>query len=432
MMHVDIAPSSAPLIRSTLDNGLSVLIRQKEGAPIGSFWIWYRVGGRNEVPGITGISHWAEHMLFKGTETLPAGEIFRQVSAAGGSLNGFTWVDYTTYFETLPIDKIDLALQIESDRMINARFDEDEVASERTVIISERQGNENQPTFFLREEVNAAAFRAHPYGQGVIGHLSDLQAITRDDLRRHYQTYYRPNNAVAVLVGSIDPDEALEHIQRYFGGIDPSPHVPEVRTVEPESQGERRITVNRPAPNRVMMMVFLAPPASHEDVAAMTVLDAILSGGKPFSFAGAGGTIGRSSRFYRRFVSTGLAAGAGSSFPLSIDPYLFSISATLNPETDQAEFERQIDEELERLREEPCSDAELNRAIRQLQAQWAYGQESVTSQAYWLGSLAVTAPDRNPDTFIDEIEAVTAEDIQRAAHTYLTPQRRTLGWLIPD
>ena len=432
MMHVDIAPSSAPLIRSTLDNGLSVLIRQKEGAPIGSFWIWYRVGGRNEVPGITGISHWAEHMLFKGTETLPAGEIFRQVSAAGGSLNGFTWVDYTTYFETLPIDKIDLALQIESDRMINARFDEDEVASERTVIISERQGNENQPTFFLREEVNAAAFRAHPYGQGVIGHLSDLQAITRDDLRRHYQTYYRPNNAVAVLVGSIDPDEALEHIQRYFGGIDPSPHVPEVRTVEPEPQGERRITVNRPAPNRVMMMVFLAPPASHEDVAVMTVLDAILSGGKPFSFAGAGGTIGRSSRFYRRFVSTGLAAGAGSSFPLSIDPYLFSISATLNPETDQAEFERQIDEELERLREEPCSDAELNRAIRQLQAQWAYGQESVTSQAYWLGSLAVTAPDRNPDTFIDEIEAVTAEDIQRAAHTYLTPQRRTLGWLIPD
>ena len=432
MMHVDIVPSSAPLVRSTLDNGLTVLIRQKEGAPIGSFWIWYRVGGRNEVPGITGISHWAEHMLFKGTEALPAGEIFRQVSAAGGSLNGFTWVDYTTYFETLPIDKIDLALQVESDRMINARFDEDEVASERTVIISERQGNENQPTFFLREEVNAAAFRAHPYGQGVIGHLSDLQAITRDDLHRHYQTYYRPNNAVAVLVGNIDPDEALERIQERFGEIPPSPHVPEVRTVEPEPQGERRITVSRPAPNRVMLMAFHAPPASHEDVAAMTVLDAILSGGKPFSFGGAGGTIGRSSRFYRRFVSTGLAAGAGTSFSLSIDPYLFSVSATLNPETDQAEFERQIDEELERLREEPCDDTELGRSIRQLQAQWAYGQESVTSQAYWLGSLAMAAPERDPDTFIDEIEAVTVEDIQRVAQRYLPPQRRTVGWLIPS
>lgn len=430
-MNVDLAPSSAPLHQKTLDNGLTVLVRQKQGAPIGSFWVWYRVGGRNEVPGITGISHWAEHMLFKGTEELPAGEIFRRVSAAGGSLNGFTWIDYTTYFETLPIDQIDLALRIESDRMINARFDADEVASERTVIISERQGNENQPTFFLREEVNAAAFLAHPYGQGVIGHLSDLREITRDDLFNHYQTYYRPNNAVAVLVGSIDPDEAVARIEEQFGHIEPSPFVPPVRTVEPEPQGERRIIVNRPAPNRVMMRTFLVPPAAHEDVAALTVLDAVLSGGKPFSFGGAGGTIGRSSRFYRRFVSTGLAAGAGSSFSLTIDPYLFSISATLNPDTDLEEFEQQVDEELARLREEPVEDAEMNRALRQLQAQWAYGQESVTSQAYWLGSMAMVAPERNADTFIDEIEAVTAADVQRVAQTYLTPHRRTTGWLIP-
>ncbi|MEZ4523475.1 MAG: pitrilysin family protein [Thermomicrobiales bacterium] len=431
-MNVDIAPPSTPLIRKTLDNGLTVLLRPTPGAPIASFWVWYRVGGRNEVPGITGISHWTEHMLFKGTESLPAGEIFRRVSAAGGTLNGFTWIDYTTYFETLPIDQLDLALEIESDRMINARFDPDEVASERTVIISERQGNENQPTFFLREEVNAASFHAHPYGQGVIGHISDLQEITREDLYRHYQTYYRPNNAIAVLAGNFDPDDAFERIQQRFGSIEPSPHVPSVRTVEPEPQGERRVTINRPAPNRVMMMTFLAPAASHPDVAALTVLDTIMSGGKPFSFSGAGGTIGRSSRFYRRFVSTGLAAGAGSSFSLSIDPYLFTISATLNPDTDPEEFESQLDEELERLREQPCGDAELNRAIRQLQAQWAYAQESVTSQAYWLGTLAVVAPERNPDTFIDEIEAVTAQDVQRVAQTYLTPDRRTVGWLIPS
>jgi len=431
-MNVDLAPSTAPLIRKTLDNGLTILLRPKLGAPIASFWVWYRVGGRNEVPGITGISHWAEHMLFKGTENLPAGEIFRRVSAAGGSLNGFTWIDYTTYFETLPIDQLDLALEVESDRMINARFDPDEVASERSVIISERQGNENQPTFFLREEVNAAAFRAHPYGQGVIGHLSDLQEITREDLYRHYQTYYRPNNAVAVLVGNIDPDEAAARVERYFGGIEPSPHVPPVRTIEPEQQGERRITVNRPAPNRVMMMTFLTPAAAHEDIAALTMLDAIMSGGKPFSFSGAGGTLGRSSRFYRRFISSGLAAGAGSSLSLSIDPYLFAISATLNPETDPDEFERLIDEELERLRDEPVEDAELARAVRQLQAQWAYAQESVTSQAYWLGSLAMVAPERDPDTFIDEIEAVTAQDIQRVAQTYLTPDRRTVGWLNPS
>jgi len=431
-MNLDIAPTAAPLIRHELDNGLTVMIRPKHGAPIASFWVWYRVGGRNEVPGITGISHWVEHMLFKGTERLPAGEIFRRVSAAGGTLNGFTWIDYTTYFETLPIDQLDLALEIESDRMINARFDEEEVASERTVIISERQGNENQPTFFLSEEVNAAAFRAHTYGQGVIGHLSDLQAITRDDLFRHYQTYYRPNNAVAVLVGSVDPDDAIARIEQHFGEIPPSPHIPAVRTVEPEPQGERRVTVHRPAPNRVMMMAYHAPAASHPDVAALNVLDALLSGGRPFSFGGAGGTLGRSSRFYRRFVSTGLAASAGTSHALTIDPYLFSVSATLNPDTEPEEFERLVNEEIERLQQEPVGDAELARAIRQLQAQWAYAQESVTSQAYWLGSLAMVAPQRDPDTYIDEIEAVTAADVQRVAQSYLSPLRRTVGWLVPS
>jgi zinc protease len=164
----------------------------------------------------------------------------------------------------------------------------------------------------------------------------------------------------------------------------------------------------------------------------MTVLDAILSGGKPFSFGGAGGTLGRSSRFYRRFVSTGLAAAAGTSFSLSIDPHLFSVSATLNPDIDQDEFEQNIDDEFRKLQEEPVGDAELARAIRQLRAQWAYGQESVTSQAYWLGSLAMVAPERDPDSFIDEVEAVTAEDIQRVAQSYFTRQRRTVGWLIPS
>lgn len=418
--------------RITLDNGLSVIIQPQHGVPIGSFWIWYQVGGRNEVPGITGISHWVEHMLFKGTDRYPAGEIFRQVSAAGGSLNGFTWIDYTTYFETLPIDRIDLAMDIEADRMVNARFLDEEVDSERTVIISERQGNENQPTFFLREEVSGMAFRAHPYGQGVIGYLSDLQQITRDDLFHHYQTYYQPGNATVVFVGDLQHDVALEKITDRFGTIPTGFHVPDVRTVEPEPYGERRVMVHRPAPNRIVVFAYLVPEASHEDIPALTVLDTVLSGGKPFSLSGAGGSMGRSSRLYRSLVTSGLASSAGSSFSLSINPYLFSVSATLTPEVEADSFEEILTDEIERLRETPIDEDELERAVRQLRAQYAYAQESVTSQGYLLGSLAIAAPDSTPDQYIEQIAAVTPDDLQRVAAKYLDVNRRTTGWLIPS
>ena len=197
-----------PVRRTVLDNGLTILTRESRRVPVASFWVWYRVGARNEVPGITGVSHWVEHMLFKGTPTWKPGEIFRAVNKYGGTLNGFTWIDYTAYFETLPAANIGLGIDIESDRMQHALFDPDQVSSERTVILSERQGNENQPTFHLREELSAAAFRAHPYGQGVIGFRSDLETMTREDLFHHYQTYYSPNNATAVVVGDFDTDRS--------------------------------------------------------------------------------------------------------------------------------------------------------------------------------------------------------------------------------
>lgn len=419
------------VVRRQLDNGLTAIVRSQRGVPIGSFWVWYRVGGRNEVPGITGISHWSEHMLFKGTHELQAGEVFRQISAAGGSLNGFTWIDFTTYFETLPVDQIDLALKIESDRMMNARFDPEEVASERTVIISERQGSENQPTFFLNEEMNAAAFRAHPYGQGVIGHLSDLQGITRDELYGHYQTYYRPNNAVAVFVGDLDEEDAFARIEKTFGGLERGPEIPAVRTREPEPQGEIRLTVRRPAPNRVLSMVFLAPDAADADAPAMMVADAILSGAKSVGLSGAGGTLGRSSRLYRSLVSSGLASSAGSSFALTIDPYLFSVGISLRPESDPEMVENTVNAELELLASEPVPEDEFQRSMRQMRAQFAYARETVTSQAYWLGSMAIAAPERDPDVFLEEVEAVTPADVQRVAARYLTAERSTVGWLVP-
>jgi zinc protease len=424
------AADAPDTVRRVLDNGLTVIARSQRQVPIGSFWIWYRVGGRNEVPGVTGVSHWAEHMLFKGTQRYAKGDIFRVLTAAGGSLNGFTWIDYTAYFETLPIDRIDLAFDIEADRMVNARFDTDEVAGERTVIISERQGNENQPTFLLAEEMSAAAFKAHAYGHGVIGHMSDLQSMTREDLYNHYQTYYRPNNAVAVFVGDLDAEKAILRIAERFGGLEHGPELPAVRTVEPEQYGERRVTVRRPAPNRVLQIGHRVVPGSHHDAPALMVADAILSGGKAMGFGG-GASMGRSSRLYRRLVSSELASSAGSSFSLTIDPYLFGLSATLRPDSDPALVEQVLLGEVERLAAEPVPAAEFERALKQIRAQHAYGQQSVSSKAYLLGSLAMVAPDRTPESLMDDIIAVTPEDVQRVVGSYLIESRRTVGWLIP-
>jgi zinc protease len=202
-----------------LENGLTVVLKESRYAPVTTFWLWYRVGSRNEVPGITGIAHWVEHMLFKGSKDFPKGEIDRQIARNGGMMNGATWLDYTTFLETLPADRIDLGLRIEADRMVNALFDPDEVDLERTVIISERQGYENEPTFLLGEEVVAAAFRVHPYHHETIGDMCDLETMTHEDLWRHYQTYYGPNNAIAVAVGDFDAPEMLERIENLFGPI---------------------------------------------------------------------------------------------------------------------------------------------------------------------------------------------------------------------
>lgn len=421
--------ASPTTITARLDNGLAVILRELHRVPVVSCWVWYRVGSRNEPPGLTGISHWVEHMLFKGTPRFPPGSIFREVNRWGGTLNGFTWIDYTAYFETLPNTAVRLALEIESDRMQHAVFDPAEVERERTVILSEREGNENQPAYFLREEVLAAAFRAHPYGQPVIGHREDLLAITREELYRHYRTFYAPNNATLVLVGDFDAEQMLRSVEAAFGRIPAGPEPPPVRVREPEQWGERRVTVRRPATTPVLLMAWHAPPATSSDAPALIVLDTILSGAKPVSFGGGG--MGRSSRLYRALVSSGLCSSAASSFALTIDPYLFTVSATLTPTADPNQVEAVVERELARVREEPVPEDELARAVRQLRAQFAQAHEQVTSLGYFLGMLRTVAPERDPDSLLDELEDVTPDELLRVANTYLSPERCTVGWLEP-
>ena len=422
---------SGEVVSRTLDNGLTVLIQEIHDAPVATFWVWYKVGARNEVPGITGISHWVEHMMFKGTPTLQKGEIFRSVTKNGGTLNGFTWIDFTTYFETLPSDRLELALQIESDRMVNSIFDPDEVASERTVIISEREGSENHPTFHLGEEVNAAAFKVHPYGQGVIGWKSDLQSITRDDLYGWYRRHYAPNNAIAVVVGDFHTDDLLRKMERYFGGIPAGEPVPAVRSIEPPQQGERRVVVRRPGATPYFEAAYHCPAASHLDTVPLIVLDAVFSGAKPMGLGGREGGLGRSSRLYRRLVEGGLAAGAGSSFALTRDPYLFGISATVRPGVEVGQVESAVFEEVDRLRDSGATDDELVKARKQVRAQLVYGSEGVTSIGYWLGSLETVHSHKLFDDLLERVDAVTSDDVRRVAAAYLGENNRTVGHFVP-
>ena len=415
----------------TLTNGLRVFLREDHGAPIASFWTWYRVGSRDEPPGLTGASHWVEHMQFKGTPNLAKGQIFGDVSRVGGSLNALTSHDWTAYYETLPVERLDLAIGIESDRMLNSLFDPEETESERTVILSERQGARNNPTYLLYEEVVGAAFRAHPYRHMVIGHESDLRTMTRDDLYHHYRRYYHPGNAFVVAVGDFSAEELFERIERAFAPLPAGVAPPVVRAVEPEPVAERRITLRRPAPTSYLRMAYRTPNARDPDTAALLVADAVLSGGKALGLGG-GGAMGRSSRLYRALVASGLARGAGSDVGLSLDPYLLMIGVTALPGTDSGSIEATVDEELARLRKEEVPEEELRRALKQVRAQYVYSAEGVTNQAFWLGQMEIVDRHGRADTFVEELERVTAEDVQRVAGKYLDPAVRTVGWLLPD
>lgn len=419
------------LTTKTLANGLQVVLKESHTAPVASFWVFYRVGSRNELPGTTGVSHWVEHMLFKGTEQFPRGEFDKAVARAGGVFNGMTSEDWTTYFETLPSDRIELALQVESDRMANSVFDVEEVESERTVIISEREGSENSYFYLLSEEVQAAAFRVHSYHHPIIGWKSDLLTINREDLYRHYRTFYTPNNAIAVAVGDFDTETMLAQIEAYFGNLPKGPEVPPMRLSEDPQLAERRVIIRGDDPTAYFMLVFPAPAASHEDFFPLIVMDAVLGGAKGMGLFG-GGTNNRSNRLYRALVDTQLAVDISCSFRPTIDQNLFSFYATLTPKTQHTQIEAAIWTEITKVQESGVTAAELTKAIKQTKAQFAYSSESVTYQAYWLGFSEIIADVTWLDDWLEKLTAVTAEDVQRVARSYFAPNKQTIGWYVPE
>ncbi len=419
------------VLRTRLQNGLEIHLKEIHTAPLASCWVWYRVGSRDERAGLTGASHWVEHMQFKGTRRHTGAELERVISRDGGFWNAFTWLDWTAYFETMPADRIDLALRLEADRMRTSLFDPKELEAERTVIISERQGSENEPTFRLSEEIQAAAFRVHPYHHEVIGDMADLRSMTRDDLYRHYRNYYRPNNAVLVVAGDFQRRPMLEKLRRLFGTIPARPveHMPP--RPEPEQQGERRLTLEGPGQTAYIEIAYHAPRGGDPAFFPLAVLDSALAGASSLNLFG-GGISNKTSRLYQALVERGLAASVSGDLATTIDPYLYSFRLTVRPEHSPEKLLAAFDQEIDRLLQAPIAATEIAKAGKQARALFAYGSESITNQAFWQGYCEMFADHTWFEDYLERIQAVTAEQVVAVAQQVLRRSNRVVGVYVPS
>lgn len=419
---------SERVIEHTLPNGLRVLLCPEKKSPVCSVWMWYRVGARYEQPGKTGLSHWVEHMLFKGSRLFGKGEIFKEISRRGGRLNGFTSHDYTAYFETLPVCSLDFALTVERDRMTEATFEPEEVEAERTVIISEREGAENYPEFCLAEEVASASFRFHPYGQPVIGTKNDLRSMTRDDLFQYYRNYYAPNNAVLVITGDIETARTLELVRKRFGDAEAS-SLPDLLTpAEPPQEAERRIILRKPGGAPILLVNYRAPSVSHEDVPALLLISTILSGASAGSARGLGaGT----SRLVKALVRKQLASSVTAGLLLNLDPSVFQIRVTVGSEVAPERAEKALFREIEKLKDSPPPEAELRKARDLLRCAYQYSLDGATALAMLTGYSEMLSSYRLFDELIAKVDSVDASSIREVSRKYFSKSSRTVGCFIP-
>ncbi len=415
-----------------LQNGLKILLKEVHSSPIISHWVWYRVGSRNEKPGKTGISHWVEHMQFKGTPTFPAGVLDRAISRDGGMWNAFTHLDWTTFFETMPAEKIDLSIALEADRMVNSVYEPDEVNSERTVIISEREGSENDPLFKLEEAMQQAAFKHHPYRNEVIGSIEDLRAIQRDDLYQHYKTNYNPSNAVVAIAGDFNTAEIINKLEEAYGklGAMPGDSLEDLR--EPALEEEQRIEVTGPGETTYVELTWRAPAASEEDFFTLSVLDSLLTGPSSLNMFGGGGISNKTSRLYRSLVEKEMAVNLNGSLQATIDPHLYTITITVRPDSTPEKVLQTLDNEIAKLQDKYVTQAEIDRAVKQASAMFAYGSENITNQAFWLGYSEMFDDYAWFLNYLPKLQKVTPELLLEKACEYLSPKRRVVGIYHPE
>jgi len=422
------------LHEAVLDNGLKVLIQPVHTAPLASVWCWYKVGSRDEGPGCTGASHWVEHMNFKGTTNIPRDQVKGIIEQFGGSWNGYTWIDQTTYLETATRDALDRMLFIEAERMANSLFEPEECESERTVILSELEGGENDPDQLLEIEVTSAAFKAHPYRHPTIGWRGDLERMTRDDLYGHYRRYYVPDNATLVVVGDVEIPDVMRRVEGHFGKILPAGSRPRVHTAEPPQVGERRVSVQREGTAAYLKAAFHAPAVGDEAFVPLLILDAVLTGANGLNLWSSFRTPPpqRSARLYRALVEGRLASSVAGALLPTADPFLYTISLTATEGTPLERLEQALMAELDRVRADGITPPELDKAQKQLRARLVFENDSVTNIAHQIGFFETIASASTIFGMADRISRVTADEVGRAAAECLRLANRTVGWFDPS
>lgn len=401
----------------TLENGLQVLVLEEHSAPLACSFIWYRVGMRNEKPGEAGLSHFLEHMLFKGTKKYSGREMDRLITERGGYHNGFTGMDTTSYVETMAPEHLDLAFDMEAQRMSQALIAPEEVEQEKGVVISEFEMAENSPDFLLRQAVMAEQFPGQPYGRQIIGKKEDLKALTREQVYDYYRRHYAPNNATLVVVGDVKAEEVFAKAERHFGAI-PRAEVPmPTPNLGRGATGERRVKLTLPGRTSYVQIVYQVPPIQDADHVALEVFQNIVSGG-------------RTSRIYKALVDTGIAAQASAGDYENPDPTVFAFDVSLRPGMTHQRAEEALDAMIADLQTKPVAARELTKAKNQTKANFVYAADGVTKLAHQIGYYHSVYHIGYLDSFPAKVDAVTAADLQRVAKQYFTQANRTVGWLI--
>lgn len=405
-----------------LDNGLMILLMEDHSCPTVTVQAWYRCGSKDERPGITGISHLFEHMMFKGTEKYPREKFDRLVLGNGGINNAWTSFDNTTFYEVMPTDKVEIAIDLEADRSRNLKINEENLASERNVVINERLNRfDNSPFGSLYEQLFNHAFVAHPYHWLPIGFMSDIRNITLDDCLEYYRTHYAPNNCFLIIAGDIQPKEIMKLVKKHYGPIKAEAPPPPVKTIEPRQVGEKRIYYHKLAQLPVFIAGYKIPEGKSPDIFPLKVAAKILFEGE-------------SSRLYHRLVYLEQKAlfVEGEASRLH-HPGLFYVMAVANPGVDIAEVEAAVWEEINKLQTELISEKDLQKAKNQLESDFVMGLQSNENRAVQVGYFEIDTGDyMNIYNEVDGIRAVTAEDVMRVAKMYLTDMNRTVVILVPE